>query len=866
MEEAEGKKEEEKFDFTAEGEAIGYISLDQARLLAMETARDAPGEYGRGFRGTAMAFDVTAADETEDYYQVTLSVRPQGNFGGRAGREQIFIEKEGRVAHRQVLALPGNRRPPFLLFAVGLGVLATAVVVAVVVLGGGSRGDNGASDAAAPLATEVAVIAAAPMDTPEPNGAPVPTQAQRATPLPTTALQSTELPASPSQPADSPLPVPTAVPAPSPTQVPTGAPIRNVSPTATPIPASVIQIRNPTTCQGRQDVLPYRDEVQAVIDVRIAAGTLPPEIPGIMSKLPNIQRGRPDLVCKVLSEAATLLVQTEPLPQVQVTVPTVVPTATPVMLPTATAAPVPTPAPTPTPIPLTVTVDPPQISLEVGSHVTLNVVALDPSGNRVSGLLEAWQVPEDVGTINEDGVFTAGTKAGVFVDSVQVSVVKEGGQGSAALTVTVGPGTLDRIEVQPSPAIVKKGERIKLTARMYDPYGNEILGSAFLWQAEAGITVDQTGGVTAGTLHGRFGITVSAQHRGSERSASLIVGVPPVWIPLPEMAFARKGHTATLLPDGRVFIAGGVSSGSTFPEIYDPATKTFTTAAPLAQSRIYHNATLLRDGKILLAGGCRASVAELYDPVNQSSAPIQDTPNPRVDFSARTLLTDGKVLISGGRNCSTKASIDSAIIYDPEQGNFRETTGRMIRPRSFHTGMLLSNGHVAISGGYNRTADGNVDCLSTVEIYDSVTGKFEPKGHTLQFGGCGNDSKAPAITLPSGQLLMRPHSLRYELYDPTSGGFIFGPFSRSRSDATVLGLIDGKVLIIGGRIDGVDYDQVDIFDPAKNTLVETEPMTRTRFEHTATLLKSGQILVTGGTETIGERTFTYLSSAELFFP
>ena len=84
-EDAGGK--EDKFDFTSEGEAVGYISLDQARVLAMSTARDTPGEYGGAFRDASMAFAVTASEETEDYYEITLSIRPQGEFLGTPGQE-----------------------------------------------------------------------------------------------------------------------------------------------------------------------------------------------------------------------------------------------------------------------------------------------------------------------------------------------------------------------------------------------------------------------------------------------------------------------------------------------------------------------------------------------------------------------------------------------------------------------------------------------------------------------------------------------------------------------------------------------------------------------------------------------------------
>ena len=78
-------KEEEKFDFTPEGE--GYISLDEARVLAMQTASDTPGEYGRRYRNVAMVIDAVVAPEGEDYYDVTLAFRPQIAFSGRPGQK-----------------------------------------------------------------------------------------------------------------------------------------------------------------------------------------------------------------------------------------------------------------------------------------------------------------------------------------------------------------------------------------------------------------------------------------------------------------------------------------------------------------------------------------------------------------------------------------------------------------------------------------------------------------------------------------------------------------------------------------------------------------------------------------------------------
>ena len=99
-------KEEEKFEFTSEGETLGYISLDEARVLAIRTAAETPGAYGRHYRNTPMVFEVETLEETDDFYEVTLSFMPQGNFVGETGREQFVVAKEGTIALRQVLSLP----------------------------------------------------------------------------------------------------------------------------------------------------------------------------------------------------------------------------------------------------------------------------------------------------------------------------------------------------------------------------------------------------------------------------------------------------------------------------------------------------------------------------------------------------------------------------------------------------------------------------------------------------------------------------------------------------------------------------------------------------------------------------------------
>ena len=140
---------EKRDTFDAAGEFAGYISLDQARVRAMRSARESPGEYGDRYADVPMAFEVEDESETEDHYVITLAFRPQGSWVGTPGREQFFIEKEGTVAHRQVLGLPateGKRRLPIVPIAIGgVAVVIVAIVAAVVVGGGGGGGGRRAS-------------------------------------------------------------------------------------------------------------------------------------------------------------------------------------------------------------------------------------------------------------------------------------------------------------------------------------------------------------------------------------------------------------------------------------------------------------------------------------------------------------------------------------------------------------------------------------------------------------------------------------------------------------------------------------------------------------------------------------------------
>jgi len=178
-------KEEEKFDFTAEGE--GYISLDEARVFAMQTASSVPGNYGRSFRGVAMVFEVESLEETDDFYEVTLSFRPQGNFDGTPGQEQFVVGKEGTISVRQVLASPASKGGGFPVLPVGIGLVVVGAIAAIgVVIALSSSGGDSVPIAAVTASVETDIETKDTSETLAPTNAsqPIskPTQISRPTP------------------------------------------------------------------------------------------------------------------------------------------------------------------------------------------------------------------------------------------------------------------------------------------------------------------------------------------------------------------------------------------------------------------------------------------------------------------------------------------------------------------------------------------------------------------------------------------------------------------------------------------------------------------------------------------------------------
>ena len=356
--------------------------------------------------------------------------------------------------------------------------------------------------------------------------------------------------------------------------------------------------------------------------------------------------------------------------------------------------------------------------------------------------------------------------------------------------------------------------------------------------------------------------------RGRLASCSLVVVTAAVvagtWA-LPTLAVDKLGtwstaaspitgheeHTATLLRNGKVLVAGGPDASA---ELYDPAANRWTPAASMATARVDHTATLLANGKVLVAGGRvgpypsnTLATTELYNPILNSWSPGAPMIGSRAGHTA-TLLSDGRVLVVGGSSLVLRegglfpTQPPDAEVYDPTRNRWT-VTSPMGSYRLNHTATLLKDGRVLIAGG-----QGDAGPFASTEIYDASQDRWVSaapmgvrrsghaavlmaNGDVLVAAGLGVEPNALSIALTSA-----------ELYDPKTNLWVavanMAQLHGGHS-ATLLG--DGMVLVVGT----LGHQRPELYDPDRNVWLSTGPA-MDRYLHTSTRLPSGKVLIVGG--------------------
>lgn len=385
----------------------------------------------------------------------------------------------------------------------------------------------------------------------------------------------------------------------------------------------------------------------------------------------------------------------------------------------------------------------------------------------------------------------------------------------------------------------------------------------------AGLAFASGTGTLSGTptQTGLSQISVTATDQFNQTSAAAdftIVVTTHGFLLTGSMATPRRFHTATLLPNGKVLVAGGQNASYTAvasAELYDPSSGTFSATGNMTVPRAGHTATLLNNGKVLIAGGnsdisgAAVSSAELYDPSTGTFTATTGTMTAaRVSHTA-TLLQSGKVLIAGGDvlfyNPSGQ-SLASAEIFDPSTGTFT-AAGSMTVPRESHTATLLTSGKVLITGG----SDGTLGYTATTTLYassetfDPSTGQFTAAGMmtTQRLWQTASLLASGRVLVAGGDSVSRTEATA-DLFDPTSGSFAAtGNMTEPRFYHAASTLNDGTVLISGGLQNGENAKATaEIYDPTAGTFAATGSMNAARIWHTSTVLPNGKVLITGGAD------------------
>ena len=329
------------------------------------------------------------------------------------------------------------------------------------------------------------------------------------------------------------------------------------------------------------------------------------------------------------------------------------------------------------------------------------------------------------------------------------------------------------------------------------------------------------------------------------------------------LTVARGFHTAdrnaVLLGNGKLLVAGGEGTNGRIgtimaaADLFDPATATWSAAAPLAAARDYHSTTLLHDGRVLVTGGYDVwnnslASAELYDPLTGTWAPAAPM-NISRGYHTATVLGDGRVLVVGGDTSTLWTPTATAELYDPVANTWTVAAS----PANAHAAgvaELLPDGRVLVAGGY--APGGPIQQTAASEIFDASTGTWSTVAPMTAARTCASVALVNGKVLVAGGENDRTGYLSSaELFDPATGTWTkTGMLKARHACAASVKLADGRVVVAGGlgpsSTGAIPEATVETYSPLRGTWTTVSSLVGAGDHQAAGLLADGRMVVAGG--------------------